>query len=96
DERSLALDVCREVGIAGSFLEHAHTLRNFRSELYMPRLLWRDRRANWATGGNRTLAERAEEVAADLMHSPVDTGLTGDQIGELDRITSQFLAGRGA
>ena len=96
DERSLALDVCREVGIAGSFLEHAHTLRNFRSELYMPRLLWRDRRANWAARDGRTLAERAEEVAADLMDSPVDTGLTGDQIEELDRITSQFLASRGA
>ncbi len=95
DEGALALDVCREVGIAGSFLEHEHTLRHFRSELYMPSLLLRERRAKWESEGGRTLSERADEVASDLMDRPVDTGLTEDQATELDRITHRFLRKQG-
>ncbi|MCK4376334.1 MAG: trimethylamine methyltransferase family protein, partial [Candidatus Brocadiae bacterium] len=95
DEGALALDVCREVGIAGSFLEHEHTLRHFRSELYVPSLLLRERRAKWESEGGRTLSERADEVASDLMDRPVDTGLTEDQAAELDRITHRFLREQG-
>jgi trimethylamine--corrinoid protein Co-methyltransferase len=91
DEETLALDVLREVGIGGSFLEHEHTLRHFRSELYMPSLLLRDRWAKWQSAGGKTLAERAEEVALGLMAGPADSGLTEEQAAELDRITSQFL-----
>ncbi len=96
DEQTLALDVSREVGIAGSFLEHEHTLRHFRSELYMPSLLLRDRWAKWQSEGGKTLAERAEEVASDLMAGPAESGLTREQAAELDRMTSQFMAEEGA
>jgi len=94
-EESLALDVSRSVGIAGSFLEHEHTLRHFRSELFMPAVLWRDRRARWRSDGARTLEQRADEVASALMQSPVDNGLSKDQARELDRIADRFLRSLG-
>lgn len=96
DEQTLALDVTRDVGIAGSFLEHEHTLRHFRSELYMPSLLWRDRWAKWQSEGARTLAQRAEKVASDLMAMPAESGLTDEQAAELDRLTARFLEQDGA
>ncbi len=96
NDESLALDVCRSVGIAGSFLEHDHTLRHHRSELHMPALLWRQRREQWVADGGRSLTERAGDLASELAAEPVDTGLTDDQAAELDRITSRFVNGGGA
>ncbi len=66
----LALDVVREVGIAGDFLGHEHTFTHFRSELYEPDLLWRRRRAEWITMGSPSLARRAEERADELIARP--------------------------
>jgi len=91
-EESLALPVIREVGIAGNYLEHDHTLLNFRSELFEPSILCRQRRPLWQEQGSRSLSEVAEENACALMAQPVDSGLTEDQHRELHRIEADFLA----
>ena len=91
-DEALALSVTREVGAAGSFLAHAHTLEHFRDELYMPRLLWRKRREDWQAEGEKRLEERAEEVAAELMRQPAEPALAQDQLRELDRIVDRFIA----
>ncbi|HUU42202.1 MAG TPA: trimethylamine methyltransferase family protein, partial [Planctomycetota bacterium] len=57
---TLALDLVREVGIGGSFLDAEHTLAHFRDALWEPGVLWRERRAKWS---GLTLAERAETRA---------------------------------
>jgi trimethylamine--corrinoid protein Co-methyltransferase len=90
-EESLALSVIREVGIAGNFLEHEHTLQHFRSELFEPHILCRQRRPLWKEKGSLSLAEIAEEKARALMADPIDSGLSEDQIRELHRIESAFL-----
>jgi trimethylamine--corrinoid protein Co-methyltransferase len=91
---SLAVDVTRSVGIAGSFLEHEHTLRHHRSELHLPRLLWRRRREQWEADGAGDLTERAEALASELAAEPVDTGLAAHQAAELDRIKDRFVRSR--
>jgi trimethylamine--corrinoid protein Co-methyltransferase len=88
---TLALDVVREVGIAGSFLEAKHTLEHFRSELFQPSILYRNRRGIWEKRGQRRLDQKAEEVADQLMARPRRTSLSEDQARELDHITSDFL-----
>jgi trimethylamine--corrinoid protein Co-methyltransferase len=91
DSESLGLDVVREVGIAGSFLEVEHTLRHFRSEFFQPSILFRNRRRTWEQAGYKRLDQRAEEVADQLMARPVRTCLAEEQILELDSIASEFL-----
>jgi trimethylamine--corrinoid protein Co-methyltransferase len=91
DDESLALDVTRSVGIAGSFLEHEHTLDKFRSELYFPSLLCRVRRGQWEKQGCRRLDQRADEIASTLMNKPPDSGLSTEQERELDCISSRFI-----
>jgi len=91
DEDSLALHVTRSVGIAGSFLEEMHTAENFRRELFMPSLLWRETRDRWNATGQKRLDQRAEEVADELISKDVGTGLADEQLEELDRLTSRFL-----
>ena len=92
DEDTLALDVSRDVGIAGSFLAEEHTLRHCRSEFFEPALLYRGRRADWTDGGSRSLHERAEEKAERLMAQTVSSGLTEDQTAELRRIEESFAS----
>jgi trimethylamine--corrinoid protein Co-methyltransferase len=90
-DESIALDVVRRVGVAGSFLETDHTLEHFRRELFMPRVLWRRRRAAWDEKGRPRLEEAAEQAAARLMEGPVETGLAEEQVRELGRIADRFL-----
>lgn len=88
---TLALDVIREVGIAGSFLEVTHTLEHFRSELFQPSLLFRNRRGIWDKRGHYRLDQMAEEVADQLMAKPRRTGLSESQIQELEHIASEYV-----
>lgn len=95
DDASLAMGVTREVGIAGSFLDHDHTLERFREELFQPGLLWRRRRQDWADGGCKRLDERAEEVARELIVRPVETGMTEAQAKALTDMAEGFVGKMG-
>ena len=90
-EETLAVEVTRQVGISGSFLEHMHTAENFRKELFMPKILFRQTREKWEELGSKSLRQVAEEKAELLMRNPVETGLTDDQLKELDTMANQFL-----
>jgi len=90
-EASLAVDVTRQVGIAGSFLDHEHTLRHFSEEFFEPQVLLRRRRADWTARGSMRLDERAEQIATELMARPVDSGMTEQQASTLNAMTQEFV-----
>ncbi len=90
DADSLAVELSREVGIAGSFLDQEHTAVNFRSELYFPGILCRTRRSAWEESGAKSLDQLAEEKAAQLASSEPHTGLDCDQVGQLRCLSSDF------
>ena len=91
DDGTLAVDVAREVGIAGTYLDAIHTAERFRDELWEPGMLWRRRRADWESSGARRLEERAGEAAEELMKAPAADPLDGDRLRELDSVVSGFL-----
>jgi len=91
NEEALALELIKQVGISGSFLEQPHTADHFRTELFMPKLLFRQPREEWESQGSKDLANRAEERAQALMQNTVDSKLTDDQIKELDALANRFL-----
>ena len=91
NEEALALELIKQVGISGSFLEQPHTADHFRTELFMPKLLFRQPREEWESQGSKDLANRAEERARALMQNTVDPKLTDDQIKELDALANRFL-----
>jgi trimethylamine:corrinoid methyltransferase-like protein len=53
DDR-IAVDVIEAVGHDGSFLAEAHTVQNFRKELWFPKLLDRQYWSNWMVSGTAT------------------------------------------
>ena len=61
NDDTLALDVIRDVGYGGSFLQHDHTVRHFRREMYFPKLFKRQGLDEWAEAG----AKQAHQVAHD-------------------------------
>ena len=91
DDQALAVDLIKQVGIGGSFLEQTHTATHFRDEFFLPKLLFRQPRENWESQGCKDLATRAEEKAQQLMQNSVDSRLSDDQLKELDALASRFV-----
>ncbi|KPL01757.1 MAG: hypothetical protein AMK75_03990 [Planctomycetes bacterium SM23_65] len=87
-DETLALDVVREVGIGGSFLEAEHTLEHFREELWEPTILFRNRREKW---DGQPLDAAAEARADELITAPRKPCLTGDQEKVLLDIERRFM-----
>jgi trimethylamine--corrinoid protein Co-methyltransferase len=81
---TLALDVTREAGIGGQFLDLDHTVMRYRDELFSPALLFRGTRETWTSRGALSLTARAEQRAAELIDQPVDCALDDNQLRELD------------
>ena len=92
NDETLGVDLIRQVGISGSFLEQGHTAQHFRSELFMPELLCRHPREEWEKQGSKDLGRVAEEKAQQLMQNPVENKLSENQLSELDTLTKRFLA----
>jgi len=87
DDETLALDVVKEVGVGGTFMDQAHTVRHFREELWFPRLLDRQFYDAWSQGGATTMADRCrqekERILADHRAEP----LPDDVEKEVRRVT---------
>ena len=91
---TLAVDITREVGIGGSFLDTDHTLRHFRSEFFVPAISFRQRRPDWVTAGHRTLCDRAEDCADTLIANDRAPYLTPEQDAALAEIETDFFKGK--
>jgi len=83
DEETLALDVIREIGFSGHYLDHEHTARHFRAEHFIPSLLPREPYNTWAAVGAPSAVEYARERVRHILaaHEP----------RELDRLVEQDL-----
>lgn len=70
---TLGFDVIRQVGPQGHFLDTDHTMRHFRTEQAMPRLMTREKYDTWHATGSLRAEERARERVQDLLdqHQPV-------------------------
>jgi trimethylamine---corrinoid protein Co-methyltransferase len=83
---TLAYDVIKEVGIAGSYLETEHTLENFRENLWEPKILNRRTRES-ALGPLEELARRrAEEIIAKDGEEKIGAA----ELGELKKIEASY------
>ncbi len=88
DEASAALDVIREVGPGGSFLNHPHTTKTFRSQLF-----FRDKKSKLygATMSDRMVADARETARRALKEHTVEP-LGRDVQSRGDAILRSYLA----
>jgi len=64
---TLALDVIKNVGPGGHFLDKDHTFDHFRTEFYQPRLSNRDDFVTWQASGSPQSAEAANKKFKEIL-----------------------------
>jgi len=85
---ALAVDVIREVGPGGNFLAHDHTLKNFRRVGWFPKVTNRKKWDDWMDDGGKSMRQRANERAREILaehhpqHLPDDIALEIDKMAE--------------
>lgn len=79
NEDTLAVDEICAAGPGGNYLASEHTVRNMRSELYMPKVAIRSNHGAWQRDGSHSAVERARRIANEILdqHSamPLADGL---------------------
>jgi trimethylamine--corrinoid protein Co-methyltransferase len=72
NDETIALDLIKEVGWQGHYLDQLHTAQHYRREHYLPRLLRRDSREVWEGKGSKTALDLARDRVRDLLakHEP--------------------------
>jgi trimethylamine--corrinoid protein Co-methyltransferase len=72
DDESLALDLIDDAGLDGQYIDHPHTLANFRQHWY-PGVFDRGNYDQWQAKGGKDLAQRAAEHVETILkeHQPV-------------------------
>ncbi len=90
-EKNIAYDVIKDVGPAGEFLTHDHTLENFK-RMSRTTLMNRDNRENWEAAGSPDIVELAYEKSIDIINNYKPEPCSGEVQRELDRIYAEFEA----
>jgi len=67
DANTLALEATKRVRPGGGYIADKHTLQNFRTAQWMPKLIDRSYFDNWTEDGARDLAARANARARDIL-----------------------------
>lgn len=68
NDDTLAVDVIREVGYGGSYLDQDHTVEHFRGELFFPRLFTRQTIDQWEQAGGKMIHQVAHERVLEILH----------------------------
>ena len=66
-EEGLCLDLIREIGPGGNYLDAAHTRAHMREVAFYPKVADRDMRANWQISGQRDARDRAVAEAGRIL-----------------------------
>jgi trimethylamine--corrinoid protein Co-methyltransferase len=86
-DESLAVEAIIRVGPGGHFLVDEHTLRHFRREQFVPRLLDYQAFSAWQAAGAATLLDRARGRVRDLLdgyrQAPLDEARRAEVVGIL-------------
>ncbi len=88
-EANIAYDVIKEVGPAGEFITHEHTLQNFK-KMSKTTLMNRQDRDQWVLSGSNEIADLAYEKSLEILESYRTEPRSDDVQKDLDRIYSEF------
>ncbi len=89
NDDTLALDVIKEVGIAGNYLEHPHTAQNFRKELFLSGLL---ETLPWAAAHKQDLPgmeNKARQKAKQFWSQKPQLILETQKLKEVEKVLKQ-------
>ena len=83
---TMALDVIREVGPGGHFMEHDHTYERFKEEIWRPKLIDRQNWENWNLAGGKRYGERVHDRVIEILETETEPLLNDAMFMEMRRI----------
>jgi trimethylamine--corrinoid protein Co-methyltransferase len=86
DSEHLALDVIKQVGPGGNFLQEKHTLDFFMKEHWQPGIFNRKNLPNWIKDGKKKTDDKLLEKAREILKTHQPEPLAAEIKNELDRI----------
>jgi len=89
DEDALAMETMKAVGPGGTFLSQDHTLRNFRRELWMPKLLERRNWDLWENDGAQDIRTVSFQKVIELLETKFENQLPADIVAKIDNIVDE-------
>lgn len=93
-DETLAVEIIKQVGPGGSFLENEHTLHHIR-DVSDPSKLWS--RLNWDavhTEGAELLEEKARQTALKILQREPEPKLSSDQVMAIDEVVKEAWSKR--
>ncbi|UMZ74790.1 trimethylamine methyltransferase family protein [Natranaerofaba carboxydovora] len=89
NEKTLAKDVVFENGQDGNYLRASHTVKNFRKEIWMPKLFERRTWTPWEDDGAMTIREKALKKTKEMVEEGVEPVLDSESREKLEEIARQ-------
>ena len=89
NEETLALKVIDQAGPSGHFLTDPHTVKHFRKETWIPRLLDRNNFQNWEAEGKTTLLDRVNRRVKEILDTHQPEPLDEKMVRELRKIADR-------
>jgi trimethylamine--corrinoid protein Co-methyltransferase len=86
NKETLALSLIDRVGPAGHFLAEPHTVKHFRKEFWIPKLLDRDNFQNWEEKGKLTLLDKVKKEVKNILETHKPGRLNLDLIKHLETL----------
>jgi trimethylamine---corrinoid protein Co-methyltransferase len=90
DDKTLALDVIKEVGADGNFLAHLHTLQHLESTQWRPKLISRMGHDKWQSSGSTSLLERAQKKLQKILQDHQPAPIPAEQAAQIQSLVEQF------
>ena len=88
NDETLALDVIDELGPAGSYLGHAHTLKHFKEPFYS-KLADKGTYSQWVDKGATTMEQRAAKMVDKIMETHKPEPLPADVQAAIQKIVER-------
>ena len=83
---TLAREVVQQIGPGGNFLQHEHTFRHFRNELWMPSLLSRQSYDAWRHQGATDMSTRVRNKVKELLETHKVPPLPDKRLAALEKL----------
>ena len=89
---NFGLDVVRQVGHKGNFVETEHTLAWYKQESYFPKLIDRHSEGDWRALGSKDMLQRARDRIEELVAAYQKPELPDDIEKEINAIMGRYAS----
>jgi len=88
NDETLALDVIDKIGPDGNFMAAKHTRQHYKDD-WAPQLFERRNYETWYKDGSKSMRQRAQEKALEILANHQPEPLAEDIVRQLDKIVAE-------